>query len=98
MVVVIKNEAQNQTHSTVPRSCDLDLALKSCDFLNLRHTLQYHAYRISKGKSRIQKRTSDSCSGTSKTVEYVKFEKIPTTFSLCPSYMDASVNSQDIVS
>jgi len=38
MVVVIKNEAQNQTHSTVPRSCDLDLVLKSYDFLNLRHT------------------------------------------------------------
>ena len=38
MVVIIKNEAQIQTHSTVPRSYDLDLTLKSYDFLKLRHT------------------------------------------------------------
>ena len=57
MVVIIKNEAQIQTHSTIPRSCDLDLTLKSYDFLKLRHTLEDHDYRISKAKSCIQKRT-----------------------------------------
>src|SRR3569623_364533 len=98
MVVNIKNEAQIQMHSLAPRSCDLGITLKSYDFLKLRHTLQDHAYRISKAKSRIQKRTSDSCSATSKTVGYVKFEKIRTTFSLCPSYMGVSVKSRDIVS
>ena len=38
MVLIIKKEAQIQTHTTEPRSCDLDLTLKSYDFLNLRHT------------------------------------------------------------